>query len=283
MKIDENSEYRQRNSSYLLNDLRNFNEICRKDVPYDNIKSHKKPGFPPVFRRYIFRKTTGEGVKWPSPPFLSCLRVKGKAAGLDGIPPEVFMFADIDDIILKFANNLLLNLEKPAQWSTSHIQPIPKTGELSEFGTYRGIALSPVAAKVTNKMLLNPIQPIWHPLLRPNENGFRPGRSTTNHVLALRRIIEGVKSHKLQAAIIFVDFKKAFDSIHRHKGLEILRKYGVRRKLVDAIGKLWQHFCQCFITWRRNWPVSNSSWRITRRHLSSFPLCIGRGLCNEAS
>ena len=48
-----------------------------------------------------------------------------------------------------------------------------------------------------------------------------------------------MKSHKLQAAIIFVDFKKAFDSIHRHKGLEILRKYRVRRKLVDAIGKLY--------------------------------------------
>ena len=30
-------------------------------MPYDNIKSHKKPGFHPLFRRYIFRKTT-EGV-----------------------------------------------------------------------------------------------------------------------------------------------------------------------------------------------------------------------------
>ena len=30
-------------------------------MPYDNIKSHKKPGFHPFFRRYTFRKTTGEG------------------------------------------------------------------------------------------------------------------------------------------------------------------------------------------------------------------------------
>ena len=50
----------QRNSLYLLNDLRNFNEIFRKDVTYDNIKSHKKPGFYPLFRRYIFQKTTGK-------------------------------------------------------------------------------------------------------------------------------------------------------------------------------------------------------------------------------
>ena len=35
MKIDENSYHWQRNSSYLLNDLRNLNEIFRKDVTYD--------------------------------------------------------------------------------------------------------------------------------------------------------------------------------------------------------------------------------------------------------
>ena len=34
-----------------LHNLRNFNEIFRKDVTYDNIKRHKKPGFRPLFRR----------------------------------------------------------------------------------------------------------------------------------------------------------------------------------------------------------------------------------------
>ena len=36
MKIDENSYYWQTKSSYLLNDVRNFNEIFKKDVLYDN-------------------------------------------------------------------------------------------------------------------------------------------------------------------------------------------------------------------------------------------------------
>ena len=36
-------------------------------MPYDNIKSHKKTGFHPLSKRYIFRKTTEGGpfrVKW---------------------------------------------------------------------------------------------------------------------------------------------------------------------------------------------------------------------------
>ena len=49
--------------------MRNFNEILRKDVPYDNSKSHKKTEFHPLSRRYIFRRTTGGGESnWsPSP------------------------------------------------------------------------------------------------------------------------------------------------------------------------------------------------------------------------
>ena len=38
----------QRNSSYLLNGWGNFNEIFRKVVTYDNIKSYKNPGFHPL-------------------------------------------------------------------------------------------------------------------------------------------------------------------------------------------------------------------------------------------
>ena len=56
----------------LLNDWRNFNEIFRKDVTYDDIKSHKKPRLHPLSRRYIFGKTTEEGQI--NPP--SRLRVK---------------------------------------------------------------------------------------------------------------------------------------------------------------------------------------------------------------
>ena len=51
--------------------------------------------------------------------------------------------------------------------------------------------------------------------LRPNQNGFRPGKSTTIHILALRRLIEEVKKRNKKAIIIYVDFSKAFDSIHR--------------------------------------------------------------------
>ena len=55
-----------------------------------------------------------------------------------------------------------------------------------QYTDYRGIMLTTIAAKMTNKMILNRIQPEIDKHLRPNQNGFRPGRSTTVHILALR-------------------------------------------------------------------------------------------------
>ena len=89
-------------------------------------------------------------------------------------------------------------------------------------------------------MLLNRIRPVIDPLLRKNQNGFRPGRTTTSQILALRRLIEGVKDKNLPAIITFIDFKKAFDTIHREKLMEILRAYGIPNRIVSAIEILYE-------------------------------------------
>ena len=135
---------------------------------------------------------------------------------------------------------MIIQSKKPAQWSKCNIVPIPKSGNLEEVGNYRGIALSVVIAKIIYKMLLNRIQPYIDPLLRPNQNGFRSGRSTMAHILSLRRLIEGIKSHDLNSVIIFVDFKKSFDSIDRGKMLEIVAAYGIPSIITNAIALFYE-------------------------------------------
>ena len=88
-------------------------------------------------------------------------------------------------------------------------------------------------------MILNRIQPIMEVLLRDNQNGFRAGRSTTSHILTLRRLLEGAKSRNLPAVLLFIDFKKAFDSIHRGTMLKILKAYGIPEILVNLIAILY--------------------------------------------
>ena len=84
-----------------------------------------------------------------------------------------------------------------------------------------------IAAKIYNALLRNRIEPQIDNILRKKQNGFRRNRSTTSQILTIRRILEGVRAKNLEAILLFVDFIKAFDSIHRGQMEQILRAYGL--------------------------------------------------------
>ena len=165
----------------------------------------------------------------------------GKAAGPDEIPPEVFKSCDFDDICLDFCNDALISNDKPELWSFMNIVPVPKSGDLSKTDNYRGISLICIIAKIYNRLILNRIRNTIDLKLRINQNGFRPKRTTVAQILALRRIIEGVKSNNLKAILTFIDFRKAFDSIHRGKMMRILRAYGIPPNLLRAIETMYSN------------------------------------------
>ena len=119
--------------------------------------------------------------------------------------------------------------------------PLPKKGDLGLAKNYRGITLTSIAAKIYNALLRNRIEPKIDNILRKNQNGFRRNRSTTSQILTIRRILEGVRAKNLQATLIFVDFTKAFDSIHRGKMEQILRAYGIPKETVAAIMILYRN------------------------------------------
>ena len=74
-----------------------------------------------------------------------------------------------------------------------------------------------------------------------NQNGFRRNRSTTSQILTICRILEGVRAKNLQVTLLFVDFTKAFDSIHRGKMELILLAYGLPKETVAAIMILYRN------------------------------------------
>ena len=163
-----------------------------------------------------------------------------KAAGLDEIPPEVWKTRQFDDILLRHCN-AVYNQNPIDRWIKGCILPFTKKGDLGLAKNYRDITLTSIAAKIYNALLRNRIEPKIDNILRKKQNGFRRNRFTTSQILTIRRILEGVRAKNLQATLIFVDFTKAFDSIHRGKMEQILLAYGIPKETVAAITILYRN------------------------------------------
>ena len=117
-------------------------------------------------------------------------RIKtGKACGLDGITAEVWKLKDFHHILLDCCNGVYLQ-DTITAWTEDCLLPFLKKGDLSSIAkNYRGITLTPVAAKIYNLLLLNRIRPEIDPILRKNQNGFRSNHSTSGQILTIRRIL----------------------------------------------------------------------------------------------
>jgi hypothetical protein len=65
--------------------------------------------------------------------------------------------------------------------------------------------------------------------------GFRCKRSTTNQILYVCQILEKRWEHNGTVHQIFIDFKKAYDSVRREVLYNTLIKFGIPSKLVGLI------------------------------------------------
>ena len=103
-----------------------------------------------------------------------------------------------------------------------------------------------LAAKTYNRIVIDCVKPHADPLLRKNQNGFRQERGTLEQILCLRRLIEGAQRGDRRLISIFVDFKKAFDSMDCTRMFAILTSYGIPPKVVAALKSLY-HETQAFV------------------------------------
>ena len=253
-----NPEHRHRSSWHIIRELSNSNTVPFSKIPggtseerlnvwYEHFKNLLgTPPPDPDLSDPFFNNKVSEPLPISCDPFtyqelLNVIHTikTSKSPGLDHIPPVVWKLPSLQVDLLGFCNESLINSIIPEAWKTAAIIPIPKKGDLSKPDNYRGISLAPVAAKIYNKLLLNRIYPHIDPLLRPNQNGFRKGRSTLPQILAIRRILQECRIGNKSAAIVFVDFSKAFDSINRETLFHILGLYGIPEPLINAIKLLY--------------------------------------------
>lgn len=110
--------------------------------------------------------------------------------------------------------------------------PLHKKGDKLNCNNYREISLLNTTYKVFAKILLGRLQPFADECVGEYQCGFRKGKSTMDQLSVIGQIIGKKYEYRQNMWQVFVDFKKAYDSIHRETIYNIKYEFGIPNKLI---------------------------------------------------
>jgi hypothetical protein len=84
-------------------------------------------------------------------------------------------------------------------------------------------------------ILLSRLTPYAEEIIGEHQCGFRRNRSTTDYIFCIRQIPEKKWEYNEAVHQLFIDFKKAYDSVRRKVLYNILIEFGIPMKLVRLV------------------------------------------------
>jgi len=159
-----------------------------------------------------------------------------KSPGIDQILAELIKAGDktihceIQKLIISISNKE----ELPEEWKESIIVPIYKKGDKTDCSNYRGISLLPTTYKILSNILLSKLTPYAEEIIGDHQCGFLCS-SSTDHIFCICQILKKKLEYNEAVHQLFIDFKKAYDSVRREVLHNILTKFGIPMKLVRLI------------------------------------------------
>ena len=160
--------------------------------------------------------------------------LKSNSAGVDGLSLRAFK-AIMHYILPCLLFIINLSLEKgifPDQLKVAKVIPLHKGGPKKEIENWRPISILPLFSKLLEKVVHKRLYSFLqaNDLLSETQFGFRKGHSTTN---ALQQLIESINSGMDRGETplsIFIDIRKAFDTVDFQTLLSRMESLGVRGK-----------------------------------------------------
>lgn len=161
----------------------------------------------------------------------------GKAGGQNGILPELLLYGGhtLWGRLLRVMQDMWLEGVVVQEWRDAVVVPIPKKGDLRYCDNWRGISLLDVAGKVFARLIQQRLQTVAEEVVPESQCGFRKERGCVDMIFAARQLIEKCYEHDESLFILFIDLRKAYDSVPRSALWRVLENYGVPPMMLSVI------------------------------------------------
>lgn len=160
------------------------------------------------------------------------LSLKSTGSGTDGISSKILKLIcpNISPHLTHVFNLCLLSGTFPNQFKDALVVPIHKNGNPLSPNNYRPISLLPSLSKVLEKLVYGQVIEFLteNNIIFDHQFGFRKNHSTFMPIALLYEEITSALACKKICASIYLDFRKAFDTVNHGILIQKLKMYGIQ-------------------------------------------------------
>ena len=183
-----------------------------------------------------------------------------KSSGIDNISSRVLKDAltILNNQLLFLINMSLRTNDFPYDWKKGTVIPLPKVNNPTKVGDLRPITLLPIPSKIIEKIAYRQLMNFLenNQYMNDNQFGFRKNKSTIDAALKFVNDIYINDNQKLVTSTIFIDYKKAFDSISHKILLKKLESFYMSNSTIKWL--------ESYLTGRQQRTLANgvvSKWK----------------------
>ena len=162
-----------------------------------------------------------------------------KSCGPDNIPAHILKHC-CDKIapILTVIFTRSLNFGNLSEdWLTANVTPTFKKGDRANPSNYRPISLTSICSKLLEHILYHSIMDhlTAYQILCDKQYGFRPNHSCETQLLNIVEEIQLSLDHHHAVDLVFINFRKAFDTVPHQCLMKKLHHYGIQGNIYNWI------------------------------------------------
>ena len=164
---------------------------------------------------------------------------ENKAAGVDELN-STFLKKSVKGLVkplvMIFRESLRMG-EVPEDWKMANITAIFKKGAKWDPGNYRPVSLTSQVGKILEKIIKDMVTGYLetNELIHNSQHGFRRNKSCLTNLLEFMETISERLDKGELVDVVYLDFKKAFDTVPHVRLRKKLEAIGVRGQVLDWI------------------------------------------------
>ena len=136
----------------------------------------------------------------------------------------------IADCVTHLVNLSIKSGTVPSERKQAKVAPLFKSGNKDDLDNYRPISILPILSKILEKTVFHQLHSYLseNSLLSQYQSGFRANHSTQLAITFLTDKIRGHMDKGLLTGAVFIDLKKAFNTVLHDGLLNKLFRYGIQ-------------------------------------------------------